>query len=163
MPSFGFLPTIPHYWIPDPRRFLPLVKSQSLFLEEVLSFINKLNIRRGVAALLVHLLATGKKPDKRLVSWCNQVLLKDLNIKALLQIMVAMVEFDVIDRLSEITIPTLIIHGSEDKFISPDYSELLHKNIRNSRLHVIEGTGHSPHLEKSSEFNEVLLDFLHQN
>lgn len=163
MPSFGFLPTIPYHWIPDPRRFLPLVKSHTLFLEGLLSFINKLNSsRRGVAALLVHLLATGKKPDKNLVSWCTQVLLKDLNIKALLQIMVAMVKFDVINRLAEITAPTLIIHGSDDRMLPVDLSLLLHQNIKNSNLQVIEDAGHCPHLEKPREFNKTIIGFLNR-
>jgi pimeloyl-ACP methyl ester carboxylesterase len=163
MPSFGFLPTIPHYWFPDPRRFLPLVKSHTFFLEGVLSFINKLKYsRRGVAALLVHLLATGKNPDRNLVSWCTQVLLKDLNIKALLQIMVTMMEFDVINRLEEITTPTLIIHGSYDRMLSTDLALLLYQTIRTSTLHVIEDAGHCPHLEKPREFNNTILDFLNQ-
>ena len=102
VPSLGFLPKIPYHWIPDPRRILPLITLYSRFLEGILSFIYKLYSTRGVAALLVHLLATGNKPDKRLVSWCTQVLLKDLNIKALLQILLALVEFNVINRLSEI-------------------------------------------------------------
>jgi pimeloyl-ACP methyl ester carboxylesterase len=74
--------------------------------------------------------------------------------------MVAMVEFDVINRLSEITVPTLIIHGSEDRILSLELAELLQQNIRNSSLRVIERAGHCPHLEKPKEFNKIITDFL---
>ena len=160
MPSLGFLPTIPYHWMPDIRRVQPLIEVYSHFPETVLSFIYRLYSRRGVAALLVNLLATGKKPDKRLVSWCTQTLLKDLNIKALFKILVAMVGFDLAERLSEIDVPTLIIHGNEDKLLSIQYAELLHQNIKGSILKIVEGSGHCPHLEKPKDFNDAVLEFL---
>ena len=73
-----------------------------------------------------------------------------------------MVEFDVIDRLSEITVPTLIIHGRDDRMLSVDLAELLHQNIRTSSLRIIEDTGHCPHLAKPREFNQTITSFLNQ-
>ena len=76
--------------------------------------------------------------------------------------MVAMVEFEVINRLAELTVPTLIIHGSHDRMLSVDLALLLHQNIRNSTLQVIKDAGHCPHLEKTREFNDIIRDFLNK-
>jgi len=73
-----------------------------------------------------------------------------------------MVEFDVINRLDEISAPTLIIHGDEDRMLSLILAELLYQKIRNSILRVIEGAGHCPHLEKPKEFNKIIIAFLNE-
>jgi len=162
IPSFGYLPKIPYYWIPDPQKFLPFIKMQLPIVEEVLHFINKSPFRKGVATLLIYLIAAGKKPDKRLVTWATDILLKDLNIRGFLQTCVCVVEFNVIGRLPEIDIPTLIIHGREDRVLHLGYAELLHQRIESSKLKFIEEAGHCPHLEKPKEFNNTVIDFLKQ-
>ena len=160
IPPLGILPKIPSHWIPDPRKILPLVQLGSRMTEGILSFINKMPIRRSVAAFLVHLIAAGKTPDKRLIAWATTVLLEHLNIKDLFQIAIGVLFFDVLDRLTEIGVPTLIIHGSEDKALSLEYPELLQKNIKRSVLKIIEGSGHSPFLEHPTEFNDTVIEFL---
>jgi pimeloyl-ACP methyl ester carboxylesterase len=50
--------------------------------------------------------------------------------------------FDVMPRLYEIQVPTLIICGAEDRLTPVKYSEYLHKNIAGSQLHVIADAGH---------------------
>jgi pimeloyl-ACP methyl ester carboxylesterase len=67
--------------------------------------------------------------------------------------------FDSTDRLREITIPTLVICGNEDKLTPPLYSRYLHENIPNSFLHIIDGAGHMVMLETPKEFNEVIEKF----
>ena len=50
--------------------------------------------------------------------------------------------FDVMSRLYEIQMPTLIICGAEDRLTPVKYSEYLHKNIAGSQLRVIDDAGH---------------------
>lgn len=68
---------------------------------------------------------------------------------------------DVLDyRLSEISIPTLILWGKEDQIISFDHALRFHKEIKNSKLVAFENCGHMPQLEKAEKFNQEVLQFL---
>jgi 3-oxoadipate enol-lactonase len=62
--------------------------------------------------------------------------------------------------LNEVTIPTLIICGSDDEVTPLDQSEFMHSTIKGSLLHVIHNAGHVSNLEQPQEFNEQLLNFL---
>jgi 3-oxoadipate enol-lactonase len=62
--------------------------------------------------------------------------------------------------LGDITIPTLIICGREDEVTPLAQSELMHKSINRSKLHVIGNAGHVSNLEQPDEFNQQLLGFL---
>ena len=68
--------------------------------------------------------------------------------------------FDRMSDLANINVRTLVICGADDQLTPPKYSQYLHERIRNSRLVVIPGAGHSVMLEKHREFNEALEVFL---
>ncbi len=64
-----------------------------------------------------------------------------------------------LDELSQIRVPTLIVCGALDEpFLGP--SRRIHARIAGSQLVIIEGSGHTPALEKPQEFNQALLSFL---
>lgn len=67
-------------------------------------------------------------------------------------------------RLPELSVPTLVIHGSQDPRTEPDELDSLRKACPQSRLHVITGCCHSPHTERASfdECNKVAGEFLGQ-
>jgi len=69
-------------------------------------------------------------------------------------------KFNVMDRLKEIRVSTLIICGLEDQLTPVKYSEYLRNNILNSKLEVIADAGHMVMLEKPKEFNEILEKFI---
>jgi pimeloyl-ACP methyl ester carboxylesterase len=69
-------------------------------------------------------------------------------------------KFDVMSRLKEIELPTLIICGLEDQVTPVKYSEYLKNNIPNSRLEIIADAGHMVMLEKPEELNERLEKFI---
>jgi len=56
--------------------------------------------------------------------------------------------------------PTLIVWGHHDRIIPVDHAYLAHEAIPNSRLEVMEGVGHYPHVEEPARFVEILRDFL---
>jgi pimeloyl-ACP methyl ester carboxylesterase len=62
--------------------------------------------------------------------------------------------------LPRILAPTLIIVGSEDQLTPPKDAEVMHREIRGSRLEVIEGAGHVSNLERPQEFNRTLRNFM---
>jgi len=57
-------------------------------------------------------------------------------------------------------IPTLIVWGDHDKIIPVSHARAAHEAIAGSRLEVIEGAGHFPHVEAPERFVTVLRDFL---
>jgi len=62
--------------------------------------------------------------------------------------------------LKDITVPALIIVGSEDFFTPLPIARLMSDSIPGAQLAVIEGAGHLPNMETRQEFNETLSSFL---
>ncbi|PWT82405.1 MAG: alpha/beta hydrolase [Acidobacteria bacterium] len=62
--------------------------------------------------------------------------------------------------LSQITTPTLIVVGREDAITPVADSELMNREIKGSRLEVIEDSGHVSNLEQPEEFDMRLREFL---
>jgi len=52
-------------------------------------------------------------------------------------------KWDLRSVLSEISVPTVIIHGTEDAIVDFKLAEFLHENIKGSILQKIEGAGHA--------------------
>jgi len=64
-----------------------------------------------------------------------------------------------VSELHRISAPTLVICGENDEpFVEP--SKQMHDRIAGSELAMIAGAGHTPQIEKASEFNAVLTMFL---
>ena len=69
-------------------------------------------------------------------------------------------EFDRMNEVERIRMPTLVICGTDDRLTPPKYSQYLHEKIPRSRLVVIPDAGHSVMLEQHKAFNEALETFL---
>jgi pimeloyl-ACP methyl ester carboxylesterase len=63
-------------------------------------------------------------------------------------------------QLSEVNIPTLIVHGAKDTIVPVSWAERAHSLIRNSKLEIIHECGHMPPVEHPELFNEILRRFL---
>lgn len=71
----------------------------------------------------------------------------------------AILNFDCLDALKEISCPTLIIGGEEDKIVGCAASYKMHEQIKNSSLFVYEKLGHAAY-EEAADFNRRIFDFL---
>ena len=67
---------------------------------------------------------------------------------------------DYLNRLPEITIPTLILHGDDDPLLPVPIAERAHRLIRNSRLEIIPNCGRLAPLEQPEAVNRALREFL---
>lgn len=47
------------------------------------------------------------------------------------------------DKLAKITVPTLVVHGSEDPFFPVEHGKALAQEIPNARLLIVDGMGHA--------------------
>ena len=85
---------------------------------------------------------------------------KQTSIEATDNGLIAMKNWDGVDNLKNIKNETLIVWGEKDKAYNFDQVETLSNNIPNSDLKIIKGCSHNVHLEKPSEFNKVIEEFL---
>ena len=67
---------------------------------------------------------------------------------------------DLVDQLSTITAPTMIIVGNQDILTPRGDSEEIAERIPNAELVVISGAAHGLMMEHSSTFNKILIEFL---
>ncbi|MGI9553672.1 MAG: alpha/beta fold hydrolase [Thermodesulfobacteriota bacterium] len=74
--------------------------------------------------------------------------------------LIACNELDVMDDITKINVPTLIIAGEDDVLAPVKHSKYLYKNIPDSRLERIERAGHFMMQEKPDDFNQLLTSFL---
>jgi pimeloyl-ACP methyl ester carboxylesterase len=65
--------------------------------------------------------------------------------------------FDVLDRLGEIRVPTLLVVGTEDRMTPPRLSEALLGAMPRARLERVESAGHMVMLEQPEAVGEILL------
>jgi pimeloyl-ACP methyl ester carboxylesterase len=68
-------------------------------------------------------------------------------------------EFDVMARLGEISVPTLILCGTDDILTPMKYSEFLRDRIPAARLVTFPGAGHMVMLEQPTEVANALAEF----
>ncbi|OBF73140.1 proline iminopeptidase [Mycobacterium sp. 852002-51613_SCH5001154] len=71
-------------------------------------------------------------------------------------------EWDVFDRLAEITLPTLILAGRFDECV-PEHMWDIHQRIAGSRFVFFEKSAHMPFIEEPAKFDSVVRDFLRQH
>jgi L-proline amide hydrolase len=68
-------------------------------------------------------------------------------------------DWDVIDRLGEVDVPTLITSGRHDE-CTPALVEPLHEGVAGSEWVLFEESSHTPYLEEPQRYLEVLSAFL---
>jgi pimeloyl-ACP methyl ester carboxylesterase len=69
-------------------------------------------------------------------------------------------DHDLSKRLGEIKVPVQLIWGADDPLFPVAHAARAHSLIKQSRLAVLEGAGHTPQAERPEEFNRVLDNFL---
>lgn len=69
-------------------------------------------------------------------------------------------DFDVIDRLGDISTPTLVLCGTKDQLTPPKYSTYLRDHIEGAQLCLVEGAGHMVMVERPGAVAQALSSFL---
>jgi proline iminopeptidase len=68
--------------------------------------------------------------------------------------------WSVMDRLGEITAPTLVMAGRDDFLFPPEHQVALADGFADGRLHIVERAGHNPHDERTADVMAAVRDFL---
>jgi pimeloyl-ACP methyl ester carboxylesterase len=66
------------------------------------------------------------------------------------------------DRLPEVTQPTLLIVGQEDRIVDPEQVIAAAPLLPRGRLLILARCGHAPQLEKAGLINRMVMDFLRE-
>ena len=72
----------------------------------------------------------------------------------------AIADWDAWDRLGEVRVPVLVIHGTADRLVAAENARRLAAAIPGSRLALLDGAGHVYHSERAGEADELVLAFL---
>ena len=67
---------------------------------------------------------------------------------------------DPIDRLEEVSVPTLVIHGEQDEAVLLESGRYLASRIPRAELVVLQQSGHAPFLEEPGHFERELERFV---
>lgn len=71
-----------------------------------------------------------------------------------------LVGYDILDRLTDVDDPTLIVWGRNDRVVSPADARGFARRLRNSRVVIFDRCGHVPQMERPVRFNRLLEEFL---
>src|SRR3954468_14684925 len=71
-----------------------------------------------------------------------------------------LVGYDILDQLTDVEVPTLIVWGRNDHVVPPNDAIGYSRRLRNSRTVIFDKTGHLPMAERPVRFNRVLETFL---
>jgi len=67
------------------------------------------------------------------------------------------------ERYRDITCPTLIVWGQDDRIVPALFALMFDADIPGSRLHVFEECGHAPHIEYAAETAVLVRDWARHN
>jgi pimeloyl-ACP methyl ester carboxylesterase len=67
-----------------------------------------------------------------------------------------------LERLSEITLSTLVLVGEEDPGTPVAAAEAIHERVAGSQLVVLPSARHLSNIEQADAFNNALMTFLHR-
>lgn len=125
---------------------------------EILALTEDEHLYRQAAALVTQW-AFSNHADARMVELANRRM-AEVPARVVHADFLACDAFDIMDRLHDISVPTLVICGEGDQMTPRKYSQYLDQHIPDSQLVMIEGAGHMVMLEKPLEIVEHVRGFL---
>jgi 3-oxoadipate enol-lactonase len=72
----------------------------------------------------------------------------------------AILAWEAYDRLSQISAPTLVIHGENDRLVPPENAKLIAAQIPGAKLTMIPNASHIFTTDQAEKAHQVILDFL---
>lgn len=66
------------------------------------------------------------------------------------------------EQVRAVSVPTLLVHGGEDRVVPPEVSWRMSQLLPNADLHVFARCGHWTQIERADAFNTLVANFLHE-
>jgi pimeloyl-ACP methyl ester carboxylesterase len=83
-----------------------------------------------------------------------------LHTRTILKDLTACDEFDITNRVREISVPTFVLVGQDDDIIPPHIAKKLEKLLPRADIAVVKDSDHTPMVEQPAIFNNLLRKFL---
>ena len=120
--------------------------------------------REEVADMLVDIWVVGLKRDRETVDLAARALVREMMLDNYDSVTdkypETPLEFDLMSRLPEIRVPTLVMIGDSDLPDMQAISQLVADRIRGAKRLLIPGAAHLPNLESPTLFNQLVREFL---
>jgi 3-oxoadipate enol-lactonase len=68
--------------------------------------------------------------------------------------------FDISGSVEDITAPTLVVHGADDRYVPPANAAALAEALPEAKLRVLDGAGHLVFIERFADVNREVVSFL---
>jgi proline-specific peptidase len=91
----------------------------------------------------------------------NQEVYHTMNGPSEFHVIGALKDWNIVSRLAEIRVPTLVIGGRYDE-ATPAITETVHRGITGSEWVIFENSSHLPHVEETERYLQVLGEFLNR-
>lgn len=75
----------------------------------------------------------------------------------------AISNFNVTDRLPEITVPVLVVVGADDRSTPVDMAANIHGQVAGAELVVLSNAAHLANLDQAAAFNDAVVSFLERH
>jgi pimeloyl-ACP methyl ester carboxylesterase len=69
---------------------------------------------------------------------------------------------ELLGRLAQVSIPTLVIWGDSDGIVTPAYGRALAEAFAHGRFELVANAGHLPQIEQSAATLELIRGYLQQ-
>ena len=133
-------------------QFIPLALEASF--NPIIHIPYKFLMRSSIPFLSLAL----NKPTKKVKLWVEDFI--GVKKRTVIEELRNLKNYNLLADLPKIQIPCLIIAGQFDLLTPPRRSKMIHARIPHSELHIIRNTGHLAMVERPSEVNKYLVDFL---
>jgi pimeloyl-ACP methyl ester carboxylesterase len=87
--------------------------------------------------------------------WAKKILMRATQTAAI-DLFTATLDLDLRPLLSQINMPTLILHGDADRILPVDSSRWLATQLPHNHLHILPGAGHAPMMTFPQEVAEAI-------
>ena len=94
---------------------------------------------------------------ERIIDWRLE---SDASERALAWQAAAVEAFDVHDRLEELRVPALVVHGTDDRVVPVENGRLLADGLPTVDYRELDGAPHLLFVERADEVNDALRGFL---
>ncbi|MGA7922890.1 MAG: alpha/beta fold hydrolase [Thermoplasmata archaeon] len=84
---------------------------------------------------------------------------KDVDLHGAIRWALAVGSFDLRGQLGRIRVPTLVLHGMDDRVVDPAHARLLRQSITGAQLRLFAQTGHMVPVERPEETTQAIREF----
>ncbi len=90
--------------------------------------------------------------------WLALVEAKPVAVQVILRQVQAIGQHDTSQRLGDVRVPTLVVHGTEDQMLPVSNAEMIGRLIPHARVEILDGVGHMFWWEQPERSAEIIRD-----